>query len=263
MVATDRLKPLAPEGRGAGGEGGTFKALVPQGITRVPAPPRRRLNPDGHQGIQSLSRVRATRLDARKPQHPPPSPHVFISYARDGAAGDDWAGRIEQRLGGLGIACWRGLGVEPDQAWSGQVPAAIEAVGVLVCVVSRASKDRDWVHRELTFALARRKPILPVLVEPGAELPFEICNQPPLNLADPDDWAHLERRCRELLGLGAAPGRQAETACCASCATPGSRATSTAPGRRPRKPAPPSAAPWGGSGPSMRWANPCHQRASS
>jgi hypothetical protein len=152
-------------------------------------------------------------MDAPNPsRQPPPSPHVFISYARDGAAGDDWAARIQQRLQGLGIPCWRDTGVEPDQAWSDRIPAAIEAAGVLVCVVSRATRDRDWVHRELTFALARRKPILPVLVDPEAELPFEVCNQPPLDLADPDAWGRLERRCGDLLGLGVAPGRQAETA---------------------------------------------------
>jgi len=138
--------------------------------------------------------------------------HVFISYARDGGAGADWAGRIETRLRNQGIPCWRDLGVEPDQAWSHQIPAAIDAAGVLVCVVSRITASRPWVQRELDYALARRKPILPVLVEEGAELPFEVCNQPPLDMAQSDAWARLERRCRDLLGLGGAQGHQAETA---------------------------------------------------
>ena len=143
---------------------------------------------------------------------PPAAPHVFIRYAGDDGAGDDWAGRIEHGLKETSIPCWRDLGVEPDRPWSAEIPAAIEAAGVLVCVVSRTARDRDWVHRELTYALNRRKPILPVLVEVGAELPFDICNQPALDLADPDAWGRLKRRCRDLLGLGAAPGRRAETA---------------------------------------------------
>ena len=114
--------------------------------------------------------------------------HVFISYARDGGAGEEWAGCIQERLEGLGLDCWRDLSaVPPGGDWLEGIPQGLAGASTLVLVVSRAIAERRWVRRELAYAEQQGLPMIPALVEPGAELAFAVTTNRPVDFtADPD-----------------------------------------------------------------------------
>ena len=100
---------------------------------------------------------------------------VYISYPRDGGAGEEWAAAIAAWLDERAIPCWRD---EPfarcDGPLSPRVEAWLEGSRLVLCVVSGATRDCPFVTRELAFAgelAPRPPPVVCVRVEGGAPRP--------------------------------------------------------------------------------------------
>ena len=131
---------------------------------------------------------------------------VFISYPRDNSHGQLWAEAIEVALTRAGIRCWRDVNDIATEGFSRAIEAGIEQCDLVLVVVSRQTVTSDWVPNELTYAKGIKKPIMPVLVEQGAEMPLEVNTINPLRMpSDPVqmDWGLL---IGELARLGVEPG---------------------------------------------------------
>lgn len=93
------------------------------------------------------------------------APHIFISYARrDGRSA---AEQLERDLSAAGHRVWwdkRSL--DPDQDFTAELERAIdEAESVVCCVTPDTRRDDSFVRRELGYALALRKPIIPLIFQ--------------------------------------------------------------------------------------------------
>ncbi|MBZ0282797.1 MAG: HEAT repeat domain-containing protein [Anaerolineae bacterium] len=93
------------------------------------------------------------------------APHIFISYARrDGRSA---AEQLERDLSAAGHRVWwdkRSL--DPDQDFTAELERAIdEAESVVCCVTPDTRRDDSFVRREIGYALALRKPIIPLIFE--------------------------------------------------------------------------------------------------
>lgn len=99
---------------------------------------------------------------------------VFISYSR--SDGRTYAAALYEQLRGAGIGAWLDqCSVSPYADNWAQIEAGIrDATHVVVCVTpSIETSPESFVRREIGYALAKRKPILP-LVFRGATVPIQI-----------------------------------------------------------------------------------------
>lgn len=91
--------------------------------------------------------------------------HIFISYARQD--GRPYAERLERELSAAGHAVWwdkRNL--NPDQDFTAELEHAIAgAEGVVCCVTPDTRRDDSFVRREIAYAMAVRKPIIPLIFQ--------------------------------------------------------------------------------------------------
>jgi nucleoside 2-deoxyribosyltransferase len=88
---------------------------------------------------------------------------AFISYARkDGAA---HAERLEFDLQREGLTSWRDLrDLDPDQDFSAELEEGIEASDNMLCCLTPDTRRRDsFVRREIGYAMAIGKPIVPLV----------------------------------------------------------------------------------------------------
>jgi hypothetical protein len=94
---------------------------------------------------------------------------VFISYAHEDSSLVD---EVAQRLSSAGLELFRDI---QNISWGGRisfdVQKALEQAGGVVVIVSPASVKSHWVHYEIGYATALRKPILPFLTHPSIDLP--------------------------------------------------------------------------------------------
>lgn len=135
----------------------------------------------------------------------PVSGHVFISYARDGGAGEAWAQRFEQRLHDWSVPVFRDISdMEPGEEWLARLPEGLERARAVLLVVSRATRGRRWVNRELAYADERGIRVIPAVVESDAELPFAVQTTVHLDfVAAPDrSWQALRETLIRLLAVG-------------------------------------------------------------
>lgn len=91
---------------------------------------------------------------------------IFISYRRDG--GEHLAGRIEDRLSGLGYSVF--LDVESMKAgrFDEQIYRAIDGCDVVLVILSEHALDRcvnegDFVRMEIEYAMKLGKKIIPIM----------------------------------------------------------------------------------------------------
>jgi hypothetical protein len=113
-----------------------------------------------------------------------PMPGIFISYRREDSAG--WTGRLAERLkqkfGAESIFMDIDT-IKPGADFAEALRAAVDGCGVLLAMIGpewsiaknsegqiRLEDPDDWVRMELTTALSRSIPVIPVLVG-GASLP--------------------------------------------------------------------------------------------
>jgi HEAT repeat protein/DNA polymerase III delta prime subunit len=88
--------------------------------------------------------------------------YVFISYARqDGLA---FAERLDNELQARGKATWRDKrNLDPNQDFTAELEKAIEAAShVVVCITPDTKRDNSFVRREIGYALAFNKRIIPL-----------------------------------------------------------------------------------------------------
>lgn len=86
---------------------------------------------------------------------------VFISYARkDGRL---HAERLEHGLAAAGLAAWLDKrDLDPDQDFTAALEHAIEqSERVLCCITPDTKRGTSFVRREIGYALALRKPVIP------------------------------------------------------------------------------------------------------
>ena len=87
--------------------------------------------------------------------------HLFISYARRDA---EFAQKLNAGLHDRGVATWIDeLGIRSGADWPDRIATAIEDCTAMLIVLTPDSMNSKWVRRELEFADARDKKILPLL----------------------------------------------------------------------------------------------------
>jgi hypothetical protein len=90
-------------------------------------------------------------------------PHVFVSYSHDDL---NFACRLEQALKDARVPVWRDLeGIRPGMPFRPVIDQGLAQARVVLVLVSRVSVHSDWVTWETERALARKIPIVPVLVD--------------------------------------------------------------------------------------------------
>ena len=95
-----------------------------------------------------------------------PSPHstLFISYARKDV---EFAQRLNTDLQRHGVTTWIDeLGIRGGEDWPNRIATAIEGCEAMLVILSPDSMASRWVRRELAFADAKGKRILPLLHRP-------------------------------------------------------------------------------------------------
>jgi len=61
--------------------------------------------------------------------------------------------------------------VQPGDSLAARITTAIESCDLFILLWSRGSKESAWVQQEVGMALGRKKPVLPILLTQGLELP--------------------------------------------------------------------------------------------
>src|SRR5436853_5745733 len=95
----------------------------------------------------------------------PPDGHVFISYSRQD--GNEPATKLEQALRAEQFGVWRDVrNLKPEQDVTADIEIGIEgAAYVMVCITRDAKRNDSFVRREIQYALAVNKPVIPLRFE--------------------------------------------------------------------------------------------------
>jgi hypothetical protein len=96
---------------------------------------------------------------------------VFISYSSiDQEVADD----LFRTLEGAGINCWMARShISAGSVWGKEIAAALEGSRSLVCILSQAAVESEWVQNEVAEAQDARLPIFPYLIQ-RVPLPGEL-----------------------------------------------------------------------------------------
>jgi formylglycine-generating enzyme required for sulfatase activity len=103
-----------------------------------------------------------------------PNPNtLFISYARKDV---EFAQKLNADLQRHGVTTWIDeLGIRGGQDWPDRIATAIEGCKAMLVILSPHSVASRWVERELAFADAKGKQVLPLLYKPcGLPAWFEL-----------------------------------------------------------------------------------------
>ena len=98
-------------------------------------------------------------------------PRLFISYSRVDSAFVD---RLEQDLAVRDVHVWvdrRKL--EGSQVWAAEIQKGIDQAEIVLVVVSPEAMASEWVQREISYALGKHKPIIPLFWR-SADVPITI-----------------------------------------------------------------------------------------
>ncbi len=85
---------------------------------------------------------------------------IFISYARKDA---NFAKRLHNGIEANGISVWMDNDITAGEHYTDEIDSALITAAVVVVVVSSASKESEWVRREVLYAQQCGKRIVPVL----------------------------------------------------------------------------------------------------
>jgi hypothetical protein len=91
------------------------------------------------------------------------SGHVFISYSRTDLL---YVQRLAAYLAAAGLTMWWDYQLDPGDPFGRQIQDALEACAAVVPVLTPEAVASEWVGREISFALAQRKPIFPLTLIP-------------------------------------------------------------------------------------------------
>jgi formylglycine-generating enzyme required for sulfatase activity len=111
------------------------------------------------------------------------SVNVFISYARKD--GYERSERLYKDLQAKGIAAWRDIQLlDPTVDFTGEIEAAIDnATHVVVIITPDVKRADSFVRLEITYALTKNKPIIPLMFE-GGHRPITIINHTYIDFRD-------------------------------------------------------------------------------
>ncbi|GIM94675.1 toll/interleukin-1 receptor domain-containing protein [Paractinoplanes toevensis] len=87
--------------------------------------------------------------------------YAFVSYSRKD---DAYTRRLIDHIRRAGLQVWADSGLETGARWQNEIRAKVEGAAAMVVVVSPEAKKSTWVGNEVTLALEREIPVLPVLV---------------------------------------------------------------------------------------------------
>jgi DNA-binding CsgD family transcriptional regulator len=116
---------------------------------------RRRPDPDG-------SRVRPLFIDPARYGNGVPA-SVFVSYSRSDRA---YVERLAAHLIAGDVPVWFDADMAAGERFGTVIQTQIEECAAVVAVRTPAAVASEWVERELSYADARRKPLLPLLLQP-------------------------------------------------------------------------------------------------
>ena len=120
---------------------------------------------------------------------------VFLSHR---AAEREFAEQIRVALERSGFYVWSDEEIRPGDSLPGSLGTALKSADAVVLLLAGGSSQGPWVSLELGTAIAMGKRVIPVLVEPGAEVPVLLEGIQYLDLSDPST------REREIERLAAA-----------------------------------------------------------
>jgi putative Mn2+ efflux pump MntP len=106
---------------------------------------------------------------------------VFLSYAY----GDKPLADILRRgLEDCGFRVWSDEPARPGESVSELIASGINAADAFVVVLGRNTTSRQWSMLEIGGAIASGKPIVPVLIDRGAEVPRLLSDRQYLDFSD-------------------------------------------------------------------------------
>ncbi|KAG7230911.1 hypothetical protein INR49_024939 [Caranx melampygus] len=127
---------------------------------------------------------------------PPPPPtlrdgecyHVFISYS---STDNQWTHRIINQLESCGLqVCYHERDFTPGRTVLENMSDCIQESQKVLLVLSPEFVRSRWCLLEANMSLFRdclqRKPIIPVLLQPGVSVPLHLCHLTYLDASDPD-----------------------------------------------------------------------------
>jgi TIR domain len=88
--------------------------------------------------------------------------HAFISYSR---VDRDYVERLVDHLRTAGIPTWFDYRLIAGEQFDEVIQRKIDDAGVFVVVLTPAAYESRWVAREIAYAEARKKQIVPLLLE--------------------------------------------------------------------------------------------------
>lgn len=91
---------------------------------------------------------------------------VFVSYSRRDR---EYVQRLAGHLTAGGLTVWYDAELVAGDRLSPMIQAHIDESAGVIAVRTPAAVSSSWVDRELAYAVARRRPLLPLLLEPCDE----------------------------------------------------------------------------------------------
>jgi TIR domain len=85
--------------------------------------------------------------------------HVFISYSGTDRA---YVGRLAAHLAGRNIPVWYDYEIAAGDRLATVIQQQIDTCAAFVVVLTPAAVASEWVHREISYAVHTRKPVLPL-----------------------------------------------------------------------------------------------------
>jgi len=120
-----------------------------------------------------------------------PEKHVFISYTRDKASGQQLAEDLHTKLLNENIPVFRDVGgIDPGADWANKLEQAVRNSTVVVLVLSPKVTNSKWVRREFNLAESLGLTIIPVLAETMA-LPWWMTDYQLVDFSQERKWQQL------------------------------------------------------------------------
>ncbi|MBC7870537.1 MAG: toll/interleukin-1 receptor domain-containing protein, partial [Chitinophagaceae bacterium] len=143
-------------------------------------------------------------------QHQPPSPKIFISYAREDAR--DIAIRLRDDLIDSGHDTWLDLSeIAAGASWSWDIEAAIESADIVLALMSQGSYVSEICRAEQQRALRKNKRLIPLMVQSDADRPLYLENMNYLDFSNPTRYGELFRDLLGYIATGQIPKRLTRT----------------------------------------------------
>lgn len=135
---------------------------------------------------------------------------VFLSYASEDRS---LAELVRQKLEDCGFAVWTDEPSRPGRSVSELIASGINSSDAFVVILGKGTPERQWTSLEIGGAVASGKPIVPLLTNREANVPFLLRDVQYLDLSDrATQRQQLERLCEALRETprrqGAALGRE-------------------------------------------------------